>query len=82
MLRLRIAEKQCELVPQADFEPVIDGIAGVVLTHLSGMAARYSNDLVVRRKIEEVVRQIRREIAEHCIKIADERGDPPLSEQG
>ena len=35
LLRLRIAEKQRELVPRADFDAVIDGIAGVVLTSLS-----------------------------------------------
>jgi hypothetical protein len=31
-----------------------------------------------RRNIDAVVLQIRREIAEHCTKIADDRGQPPL----
>jgi len=35
----------------------------------------------VRRNIDAVVMQIRREIAEHCIKIADERREPPLDQQ-
>ena len=60
LLRLRIAEKQRELVPRANFDAVIDGIAGVVLSHLSGMAVRCSNDLVVRRKIDACMRAAKR----------------------
>ena len=36
---------------------------------------------MVRRNIDSVVLQIRREIAEACSKMADERGEPPLEEQ-
>ena len=82
LLRLRIAEKQRELVPRADFDAVIDGIAGVVLMHLSGMAARCSNDLMVRRKIDAVVYQVRKEMAKVALEMADKYGEPPLSEQG
>jgi hypothetical protein len=82
LLRLRIAEKQRELVPRADFDAVIDDIAGVVLTHLSGMAARCSNDLMVRRKIEAVVYEVRKEMAKVALEMADKNGEPPLSEQG
>jgi len=35
----------------------------------------------VRCTIDAVVHQVRLEIAERCIKMADERGEPPLSEQ-
>ena len=63
-------------------DELIDQIAGTVLTHLSGMSARCSRDLVVRRNIDAVVRQIRTEIAQVCEQIGDERGEPPLSEQG
>jgi hypothetical protein len=55
LLRIRIAEKQRELVRRADVDALIDGICGVVLTHLSGMAARCSRDIVVRRNIDTVV---------------------------
>jgi hypothetical protein len=82
LLRLRIAEKQRELVPRADFDAVIDGIAGVVLTHLSGMAARCSNDLVVRRKIDAVVYEVRKEMAKVALEMADKNGEPPLDQQG
>jgi hypothetical protein len=81
LLRLRIAEKQRELVPRADFDAVIDDIAGVVLTHLSGMAARCSNDLAVRRKIDAVVYEVRKEMAKVALEMADKCGEPPLEQQ-
>src|SRR6478609_2881147 len=37
LLRLRIAEKQRELVPIEDFNAMIDGLCGLVLTSLSGL---------------------------------------------
>jgi hypothetical protein len=80
LLRLRIAEKQRELVPRVDFDAVIDGIAGVVLTHLSGMAARCSNDLMVRRKIDAVVYEVRKEMAKIALEMADQRDEPPLND--
>ena len=82
LLRLRIAEKQRELVPRADFDAVIDEIAAVVLTHLSGMAARCSNDLMVRRKIDAVMYEVRKELAKVALEMAEKCGEPPLSEQG
>ena len=81
MLQLRLMEKKRELVRRTDVDELIDQIAGAVPTHLSGMAARCSNDLTVRRKMDAVVRQVRTEIAEHRTKIADERGEPPLEQQ-
>ena len=82
LLRIRIEEKQRTLVRQSDVDELIDQIAGITLTHLSGMAARCSRDMVVRRNIDAVVMQIRREIAEACSKAADEANEPPLDEQG
>ena len=81
MLQLRLMEKRKELVKREDVDALVDAMAGTVLTHLSGMAARCSRDLVVRRNIDAVVTQIRREISEACSKMADERGEPPLDEQ-
>ena len=82
MPQLRLMEKRRELVRRDDMNALIDELCGLTLTHLSGMAARCSNDLTVRRKIDAVVRQVRTEIAEQCIKMADERGEPPLDQQG
>ena len=56
---------------------VIDAICGVLLTGLSGLAARVAGaDLPLRRKIDEVVRQIRVEIANEANRLADLRGEP------
>ena len=77
----RIEEKQRKLVRQDDVNELIDQIAGITLTHLSGMAARCSRDMVVRRNIDAVVMQIRREIAEACSKAADAVNELPLDER-
>jgi hypothetical protein len=69
------------LVPGADFDAVIDDIAGVVLTHLSGIAARCSNDLAVRRKVDTVVFEVRKEMAKVALAMADQHGEPPLEQQ-
>ena len=82
MLPIRLLEKRRELVRRADVDALIDGIAGTVLTHLSGMSARCSRDVQVRRNIDAVVMQVRREIAEACSMAADECNEPPLDEQG
>jgi rhamnose utilization protein RhaD (predicted bifunctional aldolase and dehydrogenase) len=76
LLRIRIEEKQRKLVRQDDVNELIDQIAGITLTHLSGMAARCSRDMAVRRNIDAVVMQIRREIAEACSRAVDECNEP------
>jgi hypothetical protein len=69
-------------VKRDDVNALIDGIAGTVLTRLSGMAARCaSNDLQMRRKIDAVVYEIRKEIAEACTAMADQANEPPLEVQ-
>jgi hypothetical protein len=82
MLQLRLMEKKRTLVRREDVDALIDQIAGTVLMHLSSMSARCSRDMQVRRNIDAVVMQIRREIAEACSKAADACGEPSLSEQG
>jgi hypothetical protein len=59
LLQIRIEENKRTLVRRADADALIDQIAGTVLTHLSGMSARCSRDVTVRRNIDEVVTQIR-----------------------
>jgi hypothetical protein len=54
-VQLRLMEKKRELLSRDDFDEAIDDIAGIVVAHLSGLAARCSNDLAVRRKIDAVV---------------------------
>jgi len=55
---------------------LLDQLAGVLLTHLSGMAARCSNDLAVRRRIDAVVHQVRKEIAKVCLDEANRCSAP------
>jgi hypothetical protein len=76
-------EKKRELVRMDEVNDLIDGICGVVLTHLSGMAARCAprGDLAIRRSIERVVLEVRTEIANACQEMADKNGEPPLHEQ-
>ena len=45
------------------------------------MGARCSRDMVVRREIDAVVDQVRREMAAACLAKADEWNEPPLNEQ-
>jgi hypothetical protein len=49
LLHIRIEEKRRNLVLREDVDARIDAMAGTMLTHLSGMAARCSRDIVVRR---------------------------------
>jgi hypothetical protein len=81
MLQMRLMEKKRELVAMDEVNELIDGICGVVLTHLSSMAARCTRDLTVRRNIDAVVYQIRREIAAACLAKADEWNESPLDKQ-
>jgi len=84
MLQTRLMEKRRELVLQSDVDELTDQLCGVVLTHLSGMAARCAprGDLATRRNIERVVFEVRTEMAKVCQEMADKCGEPPLSEQG
>ena len=80
MLQLRLMEKRREPVCRDDVDILIDQIAGTVLTHLSSMSARCSQDMQVRLDIDAVVMLIRREISEVYSKMADEWGEPPLND--
>jgi hypothetical protein len=81
LLQIKIEEKKRTLVPRDAADELIDQIAGTVLTHLGGMAARCSRDMAVRRAIDGVVDQVLREIASACLAKADEWNEPPLNEQ-
>jgi hypothetical protein len=48
MLQLQLTEKKGELVRRADVNELIDGICGVVLTHLSSLAARCASVVILR----------------------------------
>jgi hypothetical protein len=82
LLQIRIEEKQRTLVRRDAHEAMIDQMAGLVLTKLSGWPARIAGaDLALRRRAEAVLRELRTEIAEACTKMADQSGEPPLDDQ-
>lgn len=81
LLQIKIEEKKRALVRREDVDELIDALAGIVLSNLSGLSARCSRDMQVRRTIDGVVLQIRREMAEAAIAKADEWGEPPLNAQ-
>jgi hypothetical protein len=81
LLRIRIEEKQRKLVRRDDVNELLDAMCGTVLAHLIGMSARCSRDLTIRRNIDAVLDQVRREMAAACVAKADEWNEPPLDEQ-
>ena len=61
----------------SDHEAVIDELVGITLTKLGGWPARVGGaDLGLRRKAETVLHELRTEIAETCLRLAEERGEP------
>ena len=77
LLELRIARQERSLMLVSDHDAVIDELCGIVLTKLGGWPARIGGtDLDVRRRAEAVLRELRTEIAETCLRLADERGEP------
>jgi hypothetical protein len=60
LIRIRIAEKQRELILYSEAEETGDKMIGIVLTKLSGLSARVGGDPIQRRKTEQVVFEIRR----------------------
>ena len=81
MLQIKIMQQQRKLVLREDVNELLDTICGVVLTNLSGLPARCSRDLTVRREVERMVFEVRTELARACEKLADERREPPLDQQ-
>ena len=79
MLELRLMEKRRETVRRDEVDALIDQLAGITLTHLSGMPAPCWRDMQVRRTIDGVVLQIRCELAAAALAKANEWDEPPLS---
>jgi hypothetical protein len=82
LIRLRIEQRKRILVSREEANACIDHTVGLFLTKLSGLSARASRDLVVRRAIDGVIFTIRQEIADECLRLADENGEPaePMEE--
>jgi hypothetical protein len=73
-LQLRIAKAEGELMPVAEFDHAIQTLAGLTLTTLSGWPARVAGtDLVLRRRAEALLLELRKALADECNGLADER---------
>lgn len=60
----RIAIRERELIPVEDAVMALDKVVGVVSGELSGLPARISRDLTIRKKAETEVHVARRKISE------------------
>lgn len=81
LINIRIQEKQKTLVDRAEWTANTGKRIGIVLTHLSGMAARCAvHDLQLRRKIDQCVFDTRVAIAHAFTAMADEAGEPELDQ--
>jgi hypothetical protein len=77
LLRLRVAKERRELMPVNEHNNMIDEMCGLILTRLSGFAARCGGrDLAARRAIDQAVYDLRVEISQAASKMAGERGEP------
>ena len=71
LIRIRIAEKQRDLISYAEAEETGDKMIGIVLTKLSGLSARVGGDQAQRRKTDQVVFEIRTEMSEAFTEMAN-----------
>ena len=63
-IELRIAEKRRDLIPQEDATSALDLLAGEVNRQLTGLPARITRDVRLRREIEAKVNDAKGKIAE------------------
>ena len=76
LVRLRVAEKKRELIPQEEAFGQMEQLVGLFLTGLSGLSARCGGrDLAARRAIDRAVFDLRAELSEACTKLAHEVGE-------
>ncbi len=81
LIRIRIQEKQRQLINAEEAYAMIDQMVGLFLSGLSGFPARCGGrDLTTRRAIEQAVFDLRRDISEAATKLADQHGEPVLDE--
>ncbi|TYB81767.1 hypothetical protein [Maritimibacter fusiformis] len=82
-IELRTAERRRELIPQEEAIAAMDLVVGKVAETLSGLPARITRDLVLRRKIEAAVHAGRKEIADALAELSgfvEAGGDLPATD--
>ena len=74
---MKIARQERETMLVSDHNDFVDEVAGLVLTELSSWPVRVAgNDLVLRRKAETVLFELRAKIANLCNARADAEEKP------
>lgn len=85
LIRIRIAEKTKMLIPTEKAVADMELVIGCFITKLSSIAPRIArlagNSLVVRREIDAIVYETRKELAHHFNRLADEAGEPPFEDK-
>jgi hypothetical protein len=78
LLELKIAKQENVLMMTSEHEAFVEQLVGLVLTKLGGMPIRVGGtDLAARRKVENIIFEVRTEIADQCQQWADESKEPP-----
>ena len=54
-IELRIQERSRDLIPQEDAQAVVSEMAAMVRSEFQGLAARFTRDLEVRRRLEQEI---------------------------
>lgn len=62
-INLRIAEKRRDLIPIEDHRLAMDLVAGAINRAFTGLPARVTRDVALRRQIEAIVYECRAEVA-------------------
>ena len=82
LIRIRIEEKRRTLMSTEKAAGDMEKVIGAFLSKLSGIAPRIArlagNSLPVRREVDAIVFETRKELADLFNKFADEEGEPPL----
>jgi hypothetical protein len=68
-IRIRVAERMKDLIPVTDAAAHMDVMTGLTLTELSGLPARCTRDLALRRRIEDEVFAMRERLAKRMDEI-------------
>ncbi len=70
-IALRIGEKLGHLVAVEEFDEFVDAIAGIILSELGSLPARFTRDLGERRRLEAECNGILERLSKHCQQTAE-----------
>lgn len=80
-IELRIAEREGRLIEIVDMEEVLDEYGGMLRAELSGLPARVTRDLVLRRTIEQAIEDILNRVTAAAQQARDRLGPADNSDE-